>query len=277
MENPIEKFEVGDYTVKIYPDFNPESPREWDNLGTMICFHSRYRLGDRHDYRPEDYQSWDEIADAVRKEHGPCLIYPLYLYDHSGLAISMSSEPFRMIDSAVWDWGIVGLHYAPYARIRENWGISRVTKKYLDWAVKLLRAEVETYNQYLQNEVYGYVIEGPGTDGEDSCWGFYGLDECVKEARGVAEYLVKDQKERAIQNSKDIKKEMPWPLANEIEALGWCQKYKADITFREEVLIHCAINGIDYAGKARTLLDAVEALLENIQKRAREELADAPA
>lgn len=42
----IETFEVGNLTVQIHQDQDPESPREWDNLGTMVCWHRRYNLGD---------------------------------------------------------------------------------------------------------------------------------------------------------------------------------------------------------------------------------------
>ena len=28
----------------------PDNPRNWDNIGTMVCFHSRYDLGDKHYY-----------------------------------------------------------------------------------------------------------------------------------------------------------------------------------------------------------------------------------
>ena len=39
------------YELKIVQDTDPESPRTWDNLGTMVCFHKRYELGDKTDYR----------------------------------------------------------------------------------------------------------------------------------------------------------------------------------------------------------------------------------
>lgn len=39
----------------LYDDFS-ENPRNWENLGTMICWHSRYNLGDTHDYgSPVDF------------------------------------------------------------------------------------------------------------------------------------------------------------------------------------------------------------------------------
>jgi len=36
--------------LEIEQDSSPESPRTWDNLGTMVCFHKRYDLGDDNDY-----------------------------------------------------------------------------------------------------------------------------------------------------------------------------------------------------------------------------------
>ena len=33
---------IGKYLIKIEQDENAESPREWDNLGKMVCF--RYLL-----------------------------------------------------------------------------------------------------------------------------------------------------------------------------------------------------------------------------------------
>jgi hypothetical protein len=39
-----------DLRLQIIVDEDPTCPRDWDNLGTMICFHSRYSLGDKHSY-----------------------------------------------------------------------------------------------------------------------------------------------------------------------------------------------------------------------------------
>ena len=37
-------------TFDISPDEMADSPRSWDNLGTMVCWHRRYQLGDKHTY-----------------------------------------------------------------------------------------------------------------------------------------------------------------------------------------------------------------------------------
>jgi hypothetical protein len=39
------------YTLFVVLDDEPINPREeWDNFGTMVCFHKRYTLGDEHHY-----------------------------------------------------------------------------------------------------------------------------------------------------------------------------------------------------------------------------------
>ena len=44
------------YRLDVIYDEAARSPREWSNLGTMVCFHGRYDLGDKHDYSgPKDF------------------------------------------------------------------------------------------------------------------------------------------------------------------------------------------------------------------------------
>ena len=90
IEYCVEEKKIGDYTIKIYPDENAESPREWDNLTKMICFHRRYNLGDEHDYKFHNYTSWKDMKDHIVKDENVALIQPLYLFDHSGISISTS-------------------------------------------------------------------------------------------------------------------------------------------------------------------------------------------
>jgi len=51
--------------IKIEQDTSAESPREWDNQGTMVCFHDRYKLGDEHNYEGYD-EFLVELADESR-------------------------------------------------------------------------------------------------------------------------------------------------------------------------------------------------------------------
>jgi len=150
--------QVGDttYKVVIRQEDEAESPREWDNEGAMLCWHSRYNLGDKQIPRPEGVE--DVPEDVVR--------FPLYLYDHGGL--TMSTSQF----GCGWDSGQVGWIYATLEDPEDEQERARVTKN--------LIGEVEVYDMYLRGEVYGYRVYKHGDDEEwlleevGSCWGFYG-------------------------------------------------------------------------------------------------------
>ena len=88
----------------------------------------------------------------------------------------------------------------------ENWGKTIMTKKVLESATGYLLGEVETYDQYLRGNVYGYVIEKDG-DHIDSCWGYFGDDKyCKDDAKHVVDnYFKYDIK-------KHLKKVKQWIL-----------------------------------------------------------------
>lgn len=168
---------VKDYNLKIIYDECAESPREWDNLGTMVCFHRRYNLGDKH-----NFSSPDEIPEAR-------ITLPLYLYDHSG--ITMSTSPF----SCPWDSGQVGVIYLTDEKIKAE-GLGDRTDEEL---IKYLVGEVETYDQYLRGDVYGYVVTKDNTcehcehteeEEIDSCWGFFGTEAAIEEGKAIIKRLL---------------------------------------------------------------------------------------
>jgi len=185
----IETKTVGKYQIEIIPDETPESPREWDNLGTMVCFHNRYCLGDKHDYNHNDYSGWDEMERAIIKNENVGVILPLYLYDHSG--ITMNTTGF----SCPWDSGQVGFIFISKEKMLKEYGGKRVGVKLKERVRGYLKNEVETYDQYLCGDVYGYRITNNETDEEvDACWGFYGSDECMGEAEGIVIHMIEADK-----------------------------------------------------------------------------------
>lgn len=190
MDDAIESFTVGDLTVKIYPDGDPGSPREWDNLGHMVCFHSRYDLGDKK----HEFSDPQELIDFLENTPPPvCLT--LYLLDHSGLR--MNCGGFSMCDPQGWDWGRVGYIYVTREEILKEYSRKRLSKKLIAKVREVLESEVKTYDEYLTGAVYGYVVEDPDGDNIDSCWGFYGFDYCKTTAKEVAEGALKSRVEEA--------------------------------------------------------------------------------
>lgn len=180
MNKDEETIEYKGHTIHIKRDINGgDGPRDWDNMGTMICFHKRYVLGDKHTMTPEGFDGW------LVKNKDDIIILPLYIYDHSGITIS--TVPFN----DHWDSGKVGYIYITKSKVKEEFDWKVVTQRRKDKIIDCLRGEVETYDQYLRGEVYGYIIEGNGNENIDSCWGYYGRDCVIQEARNVVDSLLK--------------------------------------------------------------------------------------
>ncbi len=53
-----------DFVLEIVYDDCCESPREWHNLGKMVCFHDRYNLGDKHNYNSPEAFFLDLLSDS---------------------------------------------------------------------------------------------------------------------------------------------------------------------------------------------------------------------
>jgi len=169
------------YNLKIEQDQGPSSPREWDNLGTMICFHGRYNLGDNTGYTSADFDGWSDMEHKLSKEFDGVLL-PLYLYDHSG--ITMNTTGFN----CPWDSGQVGYIGISKAKIRKEYNIKNVTAKIKKMVETYLINEVKTYDQYLTGDIYGYIIKDEEGKWVDSCWGYYGYDEAEAEGKAQLAY-----------------------------------------------------------------------------------------
>jgi len=206
MEKPLETIEYKGFTIEIYQDEFNESPRDWDTLGKMVCWHSRYNLGDEqpkcdpHEYMHsvmwgeglfyDDILYTDEQDKKIEKKFNEVAIsLPLYLYDHSG--ITMNTTGF----SCPWDSGQVGFIYALKRDILKEWKRKKWSKRLEKLVIDNLKNEVKTYDQYLTGDVYGFRIIEPYADDNllDSCWGYYGRDFCIQEAKSTADYWAKER------------------------------------------------------------------------------------
>lgn len=181
------------YRLEIFYDEHPNCPRSWHNLGTMICFHRRYSLGDKHNYDHNDYSGWGEMEEAIIKNENVAVILPLYLYDHSGITISTSPFDCR------WDSGKIGFIFVSKETLRKEYSVKRITKDIIEKATNVLKREVETYDQFLTGEVYGYRVSKISvcdkghehSEEVDSCWGYYGMDYIEKEGIDILNHYVK--------------------------------------------------------------------------------------
>lgn len=170
------------YTLTIEQDDSPLNPRtDFDNFGKMALVHPRYSLHNDTTLDIGDYLwrcrtqegSFDLLKKDILKHYEVVVILPVYLYDHSGLLLN--TAPF----TCPWDSMQVGFIFMERKSIlKAKPGYSRITKKLKDWAEKILKLELTTYSQYLNGDVWDYVIKDETGEVVDSCCGFYGLSYC---------------------------------------------------------------------------------------------------
>ena len=207
-----------EYTLKVERDDLAESPREWDNICTMVCWHRHYNLGDKHNYDNADeffeyilhdvcgmeYEDFEELSTREKyklaSESGKIYIKELNLYDHSGITIS-TSNGYPYNDR--WDSGCVGFVYVTKEELFKE-RIGMVEEKWEEQADRYIESEVDMYDQYLVGDTYGFTLTKMVTKQEkcphcgevireyeeeevdDSCWGFYG--DCLED-NGILDIL----------------------------------------------------------------------------------------
>ena len=169
--NTFKTISYKDYVIELVYDTEPDSPREWDNLGRMAFYHGRYNLGDR-----KQIDDAFALREYLETNADTILYLPVYMYDHGGITIKTS--PF----GCEWDSGLLGYIYVSREQAKRQ-GFNDDSKIY-----DQLEAEVKTYDQYLRGDVYGYIIFDADDNELDSCFGFYGSDYCINEAKSMVDY-----------------------------------------------------------------------------------------
>lgn len=137
------------YTIKTRFDQEPDNPRDWDNVCHMIFFHKRYVIGDKHSYNSGNYRSFEEMEADVCKQEQAAYCRVVYMYDHGGVALSMSRDyPFN----DQWDAGVIGLIIISKESAKEC-GVNTKEK-----AEKIMNEEVQVYSDYLSGQVYSTTV-----------------------------------------------------------------------------------------------------------------------
>lgn len=168
---------------------SPVDPRaDFENLGEIVSWHKRYSLGDIN-LNMYDYSS---LQDCISKNSSKNdIIIPLYIYDHSGITISI--KPF----SCPWDSGQFGFIKVSKDKIRKEFNCKRVTQKILEKVNNIISSEIDIYDKYLRGENYYFEITDCEGESEDSCCGFIGIN--IKE-NGILDHLSLDDKEAVLKS-----------------------------------------------------------------------------
>ena len=164
------------YRIAIYADADAPNPLEdWDEMGSILSLNRRHV-----NFDPDGIDAAiGDNPDAV----------PLSYYEHGRCLWSVAGE---LPAGARCPWDSVGfaglwLPDALTLASARNYG-GRTRRHFMR---KRARQACEVYTQWCNGEVYGYEVErvtacrpaaASKPSAVDSCWGFFGLDECLAAA-----------------------------------------------------------------------------------------------
>lgn len=171
------------YVIDLEQDCDIQQPCEdMDMFGTLLAWHERHSFGEEKPegvVTPSDCKAWLKRTKA--------LYLPVYMYDHSGLA--MNTTGYIDIDRDRWDWGQLGVITVTPEKAREEFG--RLAKNNKEKVYSLLRAEVETWSQYAGGDVWVYSIHKEGDEETlDSVGGIYGMYHALGLAKEQVDYFI---------------------------------------------------------------------------------------
>ena len=180
---PVLTIEKEKFNLVINTDDDPTNPRDYEHDDIFVAFHNKYDIGDKgHGYKTSDFNSWKELQDKIEKDYPGCIILPVHMIDHSGIALS--TKPFAS-DPSGWDSGQVGFIFLPADKLC---GCD---------PEKFLQDVIETYNQFVQGQVYGFELKDKDNELTDSCYGFYAADDVIEMILDTVE-LTDDDKQKII-------------------------------------------------------------------------------
>jgi hypothetical protein len=174
----------------------------------MICWHSRYNLGDKHDYSdPSEFQrelaceADDDLEEELDRLDNDVWEALYNRADENGCDDYDSRAEYanrfvrpridKLLDAALEGHVILSLYLYDHSGITMNTGgfgcrfdsgqvgwiicdketIDRDFNGDRDLAEKCLLAEVMTYDQYLTGDVYGFIVEERDEDDEgEEAW-----------------------------------------------------------------------------------------------------------
>ncbi len=161
-------------SVRVEIEYDPEPQYDHDSYAIITYNpHARTVLGRVPKTAEEDAQ----IARWVRDGHAIGL--PVWAYVHSSATVKAAfTNPF----GCPWDSGRSGWVYVKTEDVLKEYGRKQMSPKLKQAVEQYLINEVETFNQYLNGDVYGVQLFD-GDELIDSLWGIYGDKYAEEEAQ----------------------------------------------------------------------------------------------
>jgi hypothetical protein len=226
MNKPNEIIKYKGYEIGIFNDMDPQSPLDWDNLGTMVTWHKRSAYG--HEQPKCGPDEWMEnfaieLDGSVERKirywkngNGWAIICKKYpesdkwqlqqqaVEDKVGKIIRdaiykhcIMFELYMYEHSGVafsispfhdpWDSGQLGVIYVKKDKIKKEYGCKVINNKMREKIKERLMGELDTYENYVNGSVYGFEIRKEGDE-------YWDVDSCWgffgydKEKNGLLEH-----------------------------------------------------------------------------------------
>lgn len=172
----IEEISIENFTIKIDYCIVDSSPIEEGDLLKVYHWHNKHNLGKKISPTSLEFfkNEYEDVDDPF------VIICPLYMLDHSGVSLSISDFGCR------WDSGQVG-----YVAITKADVEFAGCKKSSIHMKKVIMQELETFQNYLNGNIFSFSIERNG-EPFDSCSGFYNFDRCKSEALDIVEHQLEN-------------------------------------------------------------------------------------
>ena len=180
------------FLVGYHRDFSVDGPRVYHKLPAGVkrdASDKGHLLVEKRDviallhgkkWARENDEAWP--GELAAKYH----VFPLEAYIHSGVRLALVSDAAPFPDRR-WDVSVLGAVF-----------VAKTEFKTRARCEKLARGHVDTWNDYLSGNVYGFQIEGPNDESIDSCWGFFGDYDApggaLHEARDIVKARTRDGK-----------------------------------------------------------------------------------
>jgi hypothetical protein len=178
--------------IKIQADSDASSPSEdADKNAFLVYGHRDFTVNG------PDEEKAREVHEAKSTWEETHHVWPVFAYIHSGVHLQLGTD--AGLPDRQWDVSMCG-----YCLVTRDASDIPEPRKYAE-------GMIETWNQYLSGDVWGYDIElhklQTDSDGdpieerdyyerhsraldEDSCWGFYGSEYALQETKSIAEGIV---------------------------------------------------------------------------------------
>lgn len=165
-------------SISIEQDDYTDSPRSWDNLGTIAFVHRNSRMSDFADCMIEATwldifleDGWGAMVDRIQQDVGATVVMPVE-YGYYGVAEAMVPASENEFHGIIYD---------------THEGQTLTGLPNLGYAEKILESELEVLSNWISGDVYQYTISD-STGVIDGCGGYFDYPACMEAAQDEAKF-----------------------------------------------------------------------------------------